>query len=241
MNIESTKTAPAKTNAAQRAILAGVAITASAPTTGKNNIHVRSLVNIITSSSSPYRVGAGHRDLVPALVPYSSMGYGRGLFPPWFLLDKQDQREDHDCQYRDAAKEARHVGLHLACLYTPRLAPRTRHQPGHAIDDPIDNVGIESRFDVRDAKDYVANEQVVQIIDVEFAQCEPVQEAQDSIVLHKVMDGCQIVARVECVGPAQADKGYDYTNPGQWIGQYLSNAEIGRARLDIAEKARPVA
>src|SRR5712691_9617055 len=76
MITESWKTATAKTNAAQRAILAGDAITASAPTTGKNNIHVKSFANIITNPLRDaiyripisYRVRAGHPALAPALA-----------------------------------------------------------------------------------------------------------------------------------------------------------------------------
>src|SRR5205823_11455964 len=59
-----------------------------------------------------------------------------------------------------------------------RSTPSCRDQTGHAIDYAIDDVGIEGVLDVRDAKHDIANEQIIQIVKVELAQCQAIQEAQ---------------------------------------------------------------
>src|SRR5579859_445858 len=151
------------------------------------------------------------------------------------LFHKHDQREDHDCQYHDATKEAHHVGLHFAGFHVAHTASHARDRLGHAVDDAIDHVGVKGRFDIRDTEYHVAYEQIIQVVDVELAECEAMQETQKSISLYKVMNGCQLEACVHDVGHKQPGERDDHANPGKRIGQDLTDIQSGRARLHVAK------
>src|SRR5579859_1418304 len=107
----------------------------------------------------------------PLLNPFSIVKIRRRV-----LFHKHDQREDHDCQYHDAAKEAHHVGLHFAGFHVAHTASYARDRLRHAVDDAIDHVGVKGRFDIRDTEYHVAYEQIIQVVDVELAECEAMQE-----------------------------------------------------------------
>src|SRR5579863_10552899 len=103
------------------------------------------------------------------------------------LAHECDQDEDEGCQYGNAAKETDHVGLHLASFNASQVAARCHDQPGHAIDNTINNVGIEGLLDMREAKYSVADEQVVEFIHVEFTQENAMRHAQCGVTLYVIV------------------------------------------------------
>src|SRR6266566_540285 len=123
------------------------------------------------------------------------------------------QHKDHCCQNRDAPKETDHVGLHPAGLNVADVAAQRQHKLGRAIDQAINNVGIEGLLDVRESKHTVADQQVVELVHVVFTQQNTMQHAQHCMALHISVDPGKFKTGIQGVGPGEADQCYYNTQP----------------------------
>ena len=56
---------------------------------------------------------------------------------------------------------------------------------------------------MRNAQHYIADEQVIEIVDIELAQRQAVQETQERVVFYHIMNSCQLEACVKHIGPTQ--------------------------------------
>src|SRR5690348_5916208 len=113
------------------------------------------------------------------------------------LPSECDHCDNNHRKHHDSTEETDHVGLYAPCLCVAQVTSGCRDQPSHPIDDTINDIRIESILDVRDAQHDIAHQQVIQIVKVELAQRQAMQEAQDRSTLHKIVNGCQIIACIQ--------------------------------------------
>src|SRR6266699_6176458 len=191
--IESTNVAALNASATQRAIDFGVASTASAPITGSRIIQVRSLVNITVLSFISSLLTVGRRASGVAAMDIKS------------LLYNGDKHNNDYRQHHKTAKEPKHIGLYPASLNMTQVATQRGHQTCRPIDQAINDIRIKCLYDVGDSKHTVANQQVVEFVDIVLVQEDTVQYAQNCMALHDCVDLCQIDASIERVSPGEAE------------------------------------
>src|SRR5712691_10438924 len=93
---------------------------------------------------------------------------------------------------------------------------------------------------MRDTQHHIAHQQRVQLIHIEFAQCNLMKEAQYQVALHHIIDRCQPNTGVEPVSPAETKQCHKYSQPCQWIRENLAQTQIWSTGREIAEEAKPV-
>src|SRR5207244_1385714 len=103
-------------------------------------------------------------------------------------LHKVDQHNNDGRQHRQAPKEADHVALDLTGLHVAYIATQRRHETSHAIDQAVNNIGIEGLLNMRESEHTVTDQQVVEIIHVVFPQQNTVQHTQCGMTLNILVD-----------------------------------------------------
>src|SRR6266849_1111732 len=83
-------------------------------------------------------------------------------------LHEVDQHKDERDQHDNTPEDSRHVGLDPTGLNMTQVAARCQHQASHAVDQAVNDVGIESLLNMRDTKHYVADQQVVELVHIEL-------------------------------------------------------------------------
>jgi len=122
-----------------------------------------------------------------------------------------------------------------------QIATRCPDQARHAVDDAVNDVGVESCRDMAEAQHYVLDQRVVQIVNVELAQQKLVRYAQGGAVLHKLVDLREFHAAIERVGPAEANQGDGHADPGFPVTQDSAEVQRGSAGGQVGIEAEPVA
>ena len=142
--IESTNVAALNASASHRAIDFGAANTASAPITGSRIIQVRSLVNITVLSFISSLLTEGRRAVECGFIKH----VGVAAMDIKSLLYNSDKHNNDHCQYRETAKETKHIGLHFASFDVTQVTAKRRHETSRPIDQAINDVGIEGLADM---------------------------------------------------------------------------------------------
>src|SRR2546425_653287 len=83
-------------------------------------------------------------------------------------LHEVDQHKDEDDQDHNTTEDGRHIGLDPTGLNMTQITACCQHQARRAVDQAVNDVGIESLLNMRDAKHYVADQQVVEIVHIEL-------------------------------------------------------------------------
>src|SRR6266446_8299145 len=156
-------------------------------------------------------------------------------------LHEVDQHKDERDQYHNTPEDTHHVDLHPARLDMAQVAARRRYKARRAVDQAVHHVGIEGLLNVRNAKHHVADQQIVEIVEVELAQYDAMQDTQRCVVFHHLGHSFQANATVEPVGPSKTCQGNYDTEPGLPVAKNSRYVQIWSPWLDIAKEARPVA
>src|SRR5579875_16534 len=138
------------------------------------------------------------------------------------LFYERDQHKHQYGQQRDTAKETNHVGLYPASLNVPQVTPGSSHRRSYSVDDAINNVGIKGCLHVRETKHAIADNQRVQLADVEPVQRHTMQEVQRRVIVDHLPDFSPANDSVEVIRPAEADKCNHYTHPRLPVGENVA-------------------
>src|ERR1051326_435501 len=121
-------------------------------------------------------------------------------------LHNCDQHEDNCCQNRDASKDTDHVGLHPAGLNVTDIATQRQYKAGRAINQAVNNVGIEGLLDVRESKHTIADQQVVELVYIVFTQQNAMEHAQYCTALHITADRGEFKTSIQGIGRGETDQ-----------------------------------